>query len=112
MAGSHFHMYRDTRGDYRWRLIDGNYKITADSAEGTVRSTGVSALSRTSGATYPAPGSLTTPSRSFRAGASDSCRVCAPVTKRPMSNIHPLRMVAQHLGEASGILRLRRTDLP
>jgi uncharacterized protein YegP (UPF0339 family) len=31
-----FEVYRDTRGQYRWRLMDGNHRIVADSSEGYV----------------------------------------------------------------------------
>lgn len=29
-----FHIYRDTEGDWRWRLVAANGRIIADSAEG------------------------------------------------------------------------------
>ena len=32
-----FLVYRDTRGQYRWRLVASNGRIVADSAEGYVR---------------------------------------------------------------------------
>ena len=31
---SKFVMYQDNRGEWRWRLRDGNYRTTADSGEG------------------------------------------------------------------------------
>lgn len=34
MAQCHFEVYRDSAGEYRWRLRDTNSKIIADSAEG------------------------------------------------------------------------------
>jgi uncharacterized protein YegP (UPF0339 family) len=30
----HFQTYRDSRGDWRWRLVAGNGQIIADSGEG------------------------------------------------------------------------------
>ena len=32
----HFYVYRDTRHEWRWRLVAGNYKTLADSGEGYV----------------------------------------------------------------------------
>jgi uncharacterized protein YegP (UPF0339 family) len=31
---AHFQVFRDSRGDYRWRLVAGNGRIIADSGEG------------------------------------------------------------------------------
>jgi len=32
-----FEIYRDDLGDYRWRLVDDNMRVIADSAEGYAR---------------------------------------------------------------------------
>ncbi len=34
MASAYFVIYQDIRGEYRWRLRDGNNEVIADSAEG------------------------------------------------------------------------------
>ncbi|WP_417256236.1 YegP family protein [Celeribacter halophilus] len=32
----HYNLYRDSRGEWRWQLRAGNYKVIADSGEGYV----------------------------------------------------------------------------
>jgi hypothetical protein len=42
-----FEIYRDSAGEFRWRLVAGNGKIVADSAEGYTRHTDVQRAAET-----------------------------------------------------------------